>query len=363
MLRRLTLASGMKSVIVHADGRRIDLAGAISAELYEELEGTHSPRVNPKLYCGGCHGSIYIRHGSVRTAELFGAHHDAGNCAQRLAIHKASAMSDEHKRMQEYHVAALTSSGHDAAIEVPTSGRTRVDVVADGRIGFEVQLSALTAGAAVDRTGRSMAAGLECVAWCAEKPSVAWRGKVPGYQWLDNAQFQAGMPRPRSVRCSGVASFRAEREGRPVRWVPVLDPQTALADEVIAWLADGSVRPVMYAKNVQLIKATGLTLYEELTGTRLAPFVGRPPRRALGSAPPAECLRPPAQRRSPELHPAVRVCEVSPCDEENVRPYDAAEGNGTVWLCPGHARQRAREGHHARDTTPTWPPTEDQTLF
>jgi hypothetical protein len=210
----------MKSVIIRADGRRIDLAGAISAELYEELEGTHSPRADPVLYCGGCNGGIYIRHGSIRKVELFGAHHDAGGCREALAIRKASPMSDEHKRMQEYHVTALTAGGHDAATEVPTSKRTRVDVVADGRIGFEVQLSHLTAGAAVNRTGRSLAAGLECVAWCAETPSAAWRGKVPGYQWLDNAQFQAGLPRPRSVRCSGVASFRAERVGRPARWEP-----------------------------------------------------------------------------------------------------------------------------------------------
>src|SRR5262249_51540555 len=158
---------------------------------------------------------IYIRHGSVRKSELFGAHHDAEGCAETLTIRKSSPMSDEHKRMQEYHVTALTDSGHDAATEVRTSRGTQVDVVADERIGFEVQRSHLTARAAVARTGRSMSAGLECVAWCAETPSAAWRGKVPGYQWLDNAQFQAGLPRPRSVRCTGVVSFRAERAGRP----------------------------------------------------------------------------------------------------------------------------------------------------
>jgi hypothetical protein len=86
----------MKSVIVHADGRRINLAGVINAELYEELEGTHSPRANPVLYCDGCNGSIYIRHGSARKSELFGAHHDARGCTETLAIRKSSPMSDEH---------------------------------------------------------------------------------------------------------------------------------------------------------------------------------------------------------------------------------------------------------------------------
>jgi hypothetical protein len=205
-----------------------------------------------------------------------------------------------------------------------------------------------------------MSAGLECVAWCAENPSVAWRGKVPGYQWLDNAQFQVGTPRPWSVRCSGVASFRAEREGRPARWTPVLDPQTALADEVITWLADGSVKPVIYAKNVQLVKTASLALYEELTGTRLSPFAPRARRRTLTPAPAPEFLWLPAQRRSAAPAPAVRVCEASLlCDEDNVRPYE----KGQVWLCPGHARQRTIERQQKPSATPPWPATGDQTLF
>jgi hypothetical protein len=116
----------------------------------------------------------------------------------------------------------------------------------------------------------------------------------------------------------------------------ILDPQTALAGEVITWLADGSVRPVIYTRNVQLVKADGLALYEELTGTPLPSFAGRAPWRTLGPAPAAECLRPPAQRRSAEPEPAVRTCEGPSCDDDNVRPYE----NGKIWLCPGHARQR-----------------------
>ena len=348
----------MQDVITHADGRTIDLAGDISAELYEELEGTYSPRANPVLFCGNCRGGIYIRHGWVMKTVLYGAHHETGGCLAKLAIRKVS-MSDEHKRMQDYHVVALRAEGHDAAIEVRTTTRTVVDVVADGRIGFEVQRSHLKAGAAVDRTGRSMAAGLECVAWCAETPLTAWRGKVPSYQWLDNGQFQFGLPRPQSVRCTGVASFRAEREGRPARWVPVLDPQTKLADEVITSLADGSVKAVIYARNVHLIKVDGLALYEELTGTRLAPFTGRPPSRTLTPTRPAECLRPPAPRQAAESASYVRSCEAdSMCNEDNVWPYEG----GKIWLCAGHARQRYAP-RAARITMPRPAPADDPTLF
>src|ERR1039457_2713523 len=104
----------MKSVIIHADGRHTNLAGAISPELYAELENTRSPRGNPVLWCGGCKGALYIRHGPLRRDVLFGAHHQAGSCLETLAIRKGAPMSDEHKRQAEYHVLAAERAGHSA---------------------------------------------------------------------------------------------------------------------------------------------------------------------------------------------------------------------------------------------------------
>ena len=90
---------------------------------------------------------------------LFGAHHHAGDCAADLTIRK-SRMS-EHKRQAEYHASAAQQCGYTASLEVPTTGHTRVDVVVDGRIGFEIQRSALEEASAIDRTARSISAGLD----------------------------------------------------------------------------------------------------------------------------------------------------------------------------------------------------------
>ena len=333
----------MKSVIIHADGRRVNLAAAISPELYAELECTQGrgSRKNPLLFCGGCGGGVYVKHGSTRRDELFGAHFDAGNCNEDLTIRK-SGMSDEHKRMQEYTVAAANDGGFDADTEVRTSRGTRVDVVVDGRIGFEVQLSKLTAGAAVRRTARSMAAGLEQVSWCAETTSVAWLGKVPGYQWLDNGQLVSGVPRPKSVRSRGVSTFRAERSWRG-KWVPVLEPLTALVDDAVVRMAAGSIRPVMYGDSVRLVRTDGIALYEEMTGKSLAPFQGRAPSRVLPPAQEAKCLRPvSASVNSGRGHD----CEISLCSD-SPRPYE----DGKLWLCTGHAWQ-----HYVFSKKPVAPP-------
>ena len=285
----------MKSVIAFRDGRRVNLASAVSPELYAELEGTVSHRKDPSLFCGGCGGGIYVKHGSARRDELFGAHHDAGTCGEVLAIRK-SVMSDEHKRMAEYHAAAARAEGLDADLEVATCGRTRVDVVIDGRIGFEVQRSALTARAAVDRTVRSIAAGLETVAWCTPDLAPQWNGRVPGYRFLDNGRHLRELPPPRSVKAIGVWTARAERSWRG-GWSPQLEPVTVLLDDAIVRMAAKTIRPVMTDSNVRLMTAEGIALLEELGSTSLAPYgPGSAPFPALPPAPEAACLRPPAAR-------------------------------------------------------------------
>lgn len=319
----------MRSLLILADGRQVNLASPIGPETYAELEGTQGrgTRKSPLMFCGGCNGGVYIKHGRANRDELFGAHFEAGDCAEDLTIRR-SAMSDEHRRMAEYHATAASSQGLNADFEVSTSGRTRVDVVVDGRIGIEVQWSDLTAGAAVRRTARSMKAGLETVAWCAGfYTREAWAGKVPGYQWLDNGQALREMPPPRSVRSRGLITFRSGRSWRG-SWEPMLEPLTVLVDEAVVRMAEGSIKPVLVGGNVQLVRADGIKLYEELTGLQLLPYTPGTPVRALSTSAEARCGR-------AKVAAETGMCREPSCGERG-RPYE----NGDVWLCTGHAWQR-----------------------
>jgi hypothetical protein len=291
----------MKSVILHADGRRTDLAGAVDPATYTELENLHCPRRNPVLWCGGCGGSIYIRHGSTRKDELFGAHHDRGDCAETLIIRK-SLLSDEHKYQAEYHAVAAQEAGHTADLEVTTTGHTRVDVVIDGSIGIEVQRSQLTKVAAVDRTARSVAAGLASVTWFTDRTtSPQWTGHVPGYRTNTPAAEWKRLLPPRTATAAGLRIVEAVRCGtrslcvhpRPcTRFIPDLNAWTGLyVDDVVEGLAAGTIRPVRYGRYVWLLSTASIGLYEELTGTRLTYEAGQPRGRQLPPTLRQECYR------------------------------------------------------------------------
>lgn len=203
----------MKAVIVHSDGRNTDLSRGVDPATYAELENARYSRSNPALWCGTCGGSIYIRHGSRRKDELFGAHHDAGSCEARLVISPAG-MSDEHKRQAEYHALAAEHAGHRAQLEVSTTGRTRVDVVINGSVGIEVQWSALTRAAARDRTARSISAGLRSVTWfTARTEDPLWSGHVPGYRTTARPDLWKHLPEPRSAYSAGLRIIEAVRCG------------------------------------------------------------------------------------------------------------------------------------------------------
>lgn len=309
----------MKSEISHADGRRIDLAGSVDPATYAELEKTHSPRLHPVLCCGGCGGGVYLQHGRVRKDELFGYHHNAGTCTETLVVRK-SAMSDEHKWLAEGHARAAERAGHAADLEVVTTGNTRVDVVVDGRVGFEIQRSALSKAAAADRTARSVKAGLGVVAWATDRAaSPPWTGHVPGYRTVVRGALQA-LPLPGTVGAAGLQVIEAERSG--TRHVPRLAAWTGLhIDDVVTGLAEGVIRPVRLGKYVRLMSADSVTLYEELTGVHLQYDAGKPKSRALPPSAPQECDRAPVEppqpcvrcSRSPRL-PSRALCVR--CDEE-----------------------------------------------
>lgn len=293
----------MKSVIIHADGRRINLAAAIGADLYEELENTHSPKSDPALRCGGCGGGIYVRHGAARKDELFGAHHDAGSCPESLLI-TAPRMSDEHKRQAEYHVRAAERAGHSADMEVWTTGRTRVDVVVDGRTGFEIQRSQLTKAAAVSRTARSSTNGLDVVAWFTDKGETPqWYGHVPSYTTAATAwDF---LPLPGSITASGLRMVTPVRCGtrgpcfheRPCnRTIAALDPWAPSLDDVVRSVAEGAIAPVRIGRLVRLMSAESIALWAELTGERPGYDAGRPEAHPLAPSTESECERPAVTR-------------------------------------------------------------------
>ena len=299
----------MKSEIVHSDGRRVDLAGSVDPDTYAELERTRSPRLHPVLTCGGCGGGIYLQHGRVRKDELFGYHHNAGTCAQVLVVRK-SAMSDEHKREAEYHARAAERGGHVADFEVVTTGNTRVDVVVDGRVGFEIQRSALGKAAAVDRTARSVQAGLATVAWFTDKTtSPSWTGHVPGYRTVAHVNGWQALPAPGSVRAGGLQVVEAVRCGtrgpclhrrRPCsQFIPWLDAWLGVhVDDVVTGLAENAIKPVRIGKFVRLLAADSVALYEELTGRRLGYDPGQPKSQLTPSAR-QDCGRTPVQSAKP----------------------------------------------------------------
>lgn len=311
----------MKSVIVFRDGRRVSLASAVDSSLYAELENTHSPRKDPLLFCGGCGGGIFIQHGRRDRAQLYGYHHTAGDCTETFKISRP--MSDEHKRQAEYHALAAERAGHSADFEVTMTGRTRVDVVVDGRIGFEIQHSALGKAAAIDRTARSVAGGLQSVAWCTDREKrEQWTGYVPGYRTtLPGAAWKA-LPRPRSAGAVGIATFevgerpalvhgRIRMERAPRR---VLVPM--LIDDVVPAIAEGLIRPVPIGSYIWLVRAEGIALWEELTGRPIPAYdAGRPKVRTLAPSQEARCFRPVV------AIPAVTACTWchQPFDQEAIR--------------------------------------------
>lgn len=329
----------MRNIIRFRDGREVNLSGGVDAEAHAELEATQGrgSRRDPLLFCGGCGGGVYIRHCITDPVELSGVHFDRNGCPEALKIRKR-LMSDEHKRMQDYTVRAADDGGFPADTEVRTVGRTVVDVVIDRRIGVEIQRSRLTAGAAVDRTRRSVAAGLETVAWVAERTGVEWAGRVPGFQWLDNGQLRVGIPRPRTVRSRGVMTFRAERGDWRSQHTPVPEALALPVDDAVCLMAAGAIRPVMYGGYVRLVREEGLRLYTEMTGISLPSFTGHALPPPLSRSRVIDCGRPKVRHpKPPAAEPYLtHRCEAPEGCDDSPFPYE----NGAIWLCAGHARQR-----------------------
>lgn len=301
----------MNGLIMMQDGRLVDLAADVTPALFAELEKP-SPRRSPAAYCLKCGGGLYFRPGRVNPARLFGCHHPGASCDARH-IAEVNRVSDEHKRQVEAVGIAAVRAGETFATEVPTTGRTRLDGLIGGRIGFEAQRSHLTSGAAVDRTRRSVAAaGLGMVLWGSDwGTDPAWIGRVPGWRYAGHFTWQA-VPDPADVGVLGVQDVEMERIGSGWRPRPVPHPVTI--QDIIEGTADGSIIPAAIARKVRLVTRRGDALWRGHTGQDTTWMPAAPPLPLNGSGYTAgsECDRPvvsltPPRAEDPPEAPAARV--------------------------------------------------------
>jgi hypothetical protein len=212
-------------------------------------------------------------------------------------------MSDEHKRQAEYHALAAEAAGVTADLEVVTTGKTRVDVVIGDRIGIEVQRSDLNLNAAVSRTKRSMAAGLDMVGWFTDRPArPVWYGKVPSYAtrvrgWDEMPRLgTVGAIGPQVIEAARCVYGNFEKCPRGKRspcgeYHEKVRPWPMMIDDLVARLAEGEIVPALTGKYVRLVSPSSLRLYEELTG-KSALYGGAAPVLRAGPGERVECERP-----------------------------------------------------------------------
>jgi hypothetical protein len=229
--------------------------------------------------------------------------------------------------------------------------------VVDGRVGFEIQRSAISKAAAVDRTARSVRAGLGTVAWFTDRStSPPWNGHVPGYRTIVPVSAWQALPLPGTVTAAGLQAVEAVRCGTrgpcPHRrrscnlFIPWRVAWIGLhVDDVVTGLAENRIRPVRVDKYVQLMSTGSIALYEELTGVRLGYDPG-PLKAALPPSGRVECALP---LRLPPCAPApahalfeAELRDPGPESPPHVHP--ATVQAEAVQLCL-RCRQRPRSPH------------------
>jgi hypothetical protein len=282
----------VRDLVVHpATGVTLDLA----AEDYGHPDG----RAIVASLQGNCrrgvllcetHGSpVYLQRRATRvdTSErrLWAVHFDGGNrCAP-----ERTGMTDAHKRQTDYIVRAAEEAGFRTATEVRlVGGTTRPDAVVYGPsdVAIEVQRAHLTRAAAVDRTKRTIAAGVATSLWFSEyrETRPQWFFRVPSIGMNKLPWDETTPPRRAATATTGVRTVRAERceVGARVRcpnpppkrrtcgqWHPIHLPYTGLTvDEVAAMAPVGDLVPMRFrGADVILVSPRSVALYCDLTGT------------------------------------------------------------------------------------------------
>jgi hypothetical protein len=254
------------------------------AEIVEAVYG-RCTRDNPLLLCVKHGSSLYLQPRQIRRGEaptrMWGVHFDDVDCATAPAV-----MSDEHKRQTEYVVRAAQRAGLRTATEVRLGGgRTRADAVVYGTtaVAVEVQLSGLTASAAVARTRKSVEAGMAMSMWLTGRQTPpAWFFRVPSLgmnelPWdvvppAHSATATTGLRVITAAKCRFPDFNRCPKTGRGHcgGFHPRHDPWLGVTvDQVTAMAPERAVVPVRFASKfnpVLLVSPKSLATYEELTG-------------------------------------------------------------------------------------------------
>lgn len=304
----------VRSVIFYEPtGQQIDLGAPVDSMTFTWLESQNGY----KFRCGACQTLLYMRHNPGHHDKLHGVHQADQGC-QDVVVRRAAPMSDEHKRACEYHALAAQAAGLSADMEVTTSARTRVDVVVDNRLGFEIQHSGASIGAVRGRTKRSLESGLEAVTWFTDSQhDPLWYGLVPSYG--STMRSWDYMPEPRSAIARGVRSIEAVRcsfdsmplgHRRPCGgYHPREVPRSVLIDDVVTRMAAGEIVAAPIGKYVRLLDLPSFTLYQELTaGTYQS---GSMNVRRLAER--IECDRPPTQVPAAKVVPIQQAELVLRC--------------------------------------------------
>lgn len=261
-------------------------------------------RDNPAFLCeahiGGTNPGLFIRY---YDSQWWATHYEKGACQDKRL---PALMSDEHKRQTEYWARAAQAAGWAVDLEHALPTGTRPDALIFGPVltGVEVQRSAMTLGAASQRTRKALAAGVTDlwytaagISLAAGKLSPKWAHRLPtvgsdDMPWTAvppaRAATATGLRRIIAIKCIGRNFSLCPETGRrlcgkthaiPEAWRGMTVDDVAAqfpAGEIVALRMRGNSR----TGSVFLVSAKDALRYEELTGYRAPAPISPAPRTA-----------------------------------------------------------------------------------
>jgi len=300
-------------------GRTLDLEDDADLAEFAASRG-QAGRTRSRYLCDRDRVPVYAHRrptaGARDLRTTWAGHLDESECT---APKTSRSISDEHLRMQEFHVRAAETVGIEAATEVRISKARRADVVltaGDRRTSFEVQRSASSRPAAVERQRTSLAAGMAATTWCLEGLTDL-EGHVP-FMRFDDHRWQESMPpygrltitggvrRITAKRCRAFVRCPITRSGDCGRYHPDSEPRLGVvAEDAIVQVATG----LLVAVKIPGMKRS--SMYVDTTSSAvLAEMVGFNAEDGRGTSNPdrPDLLTPP--ERAPCTRPAAPLTDL-----------------------------------------------------